>query len=537
MGLLILTGVLMTALGRAHEGHSHADAAPEPSVDAAAPRAEAATPDFELVAVREAGRLALYLNAFASNAPVADAAVEVDVGGTSYRALPRGPGIYEVTVPALDGAGQHAMTVSVTTDTLSDLLPLTLTVPATEPGGAATDGWVRGWPWLAGGAIGLVAIGLGLRRKRLGGRPAVVPVLLGAWLVAGLPIPGAAHEGHSHGAETPLPAAAGSRPQRLPGGAVFMPKASQYQLGIRTQVAASAAWPGTLELAGHVLADPAASALVQASQSGRLDGGPRGLPHVGMKVKRGETLAWLTPLASSLERGQLEAARAELASALALAEKRLARLAELEGSVPRKEIEATMLEVDGLRRRQQALSGSLSRREALTAPVAGEIAEVRVSIGQVLEARDVAFTIVDRDRLVIEALAYDPGVAALREATAASLDGKPIRVSFLGIGAQLKEHALPVQFRVTEPAGLVVGQPVKVFIERAAGTTGVKLPREALVRGAAGEAAVWLMERAEVFTLQPVSATSLDAGHVLVTGVADGSRVVVQGAALLGQVK
>jgi hypothetical protein len=392
------------------------------------------------------------------------------------------------------------------------------------------------WPWLAG-AIALAMAWLGTRAWRRRRLAAVPLFLLPACLVTIVPAPAEAHEGHSHGPETPVPQEVGSRPQRLPGGVVYLPKASQYQLGIRTQLAASATWPRVVELAGHVLADPGASALLQASQGGRIEAGSRGLPHVGMKVRRGDVLAWLTPLASSLERGGLAAASAELASSLAVAERRLVRLRELEGSVPGKEIEAAALEVEGLRQRKSVLASSLGRREALVAPVSGEIAEVRVSIGQVLEARDVAFTVVNRDRLLIEALAYDPQVGILRDAVAATLDGRPVGVAFLGAGAQLKEHALPVQFRITTPGGLVVGQPVKVFARLAAASTGMKLPRAALVRGPAGESAIWLQSRAEVFTLQPVAATPLDAGHVLATGVADGARVVVQGASLLNQVR
>lgn len=537
--LLMVGGMLLAiramAGGDPSDGHTHADEPPPAPVQASAPRAESATPDFEVVSVLENGRLTLYVNDFATNTPITKAQVEVEMGGTSSQSKENAPGIYSLALPALSTPGKHALTVSVTEGERSDLLLLTLETLPAAPVQAGRASFA--WPWLAG-AGGLIAVWLGIRilqrRRQMAGAALLVGVVM---VMATVPQPASAHEGHDHAEEPSVPLEAGSRPHRLPGGGVFMPKASQYQLGIRTLLTEPASWARSLELAGHVQADPAASALVQASQSGRIEAGPRGLPYVGMKVRRGEVLAWLVPVANSLERGSLAAARAELGAALAQSEKRLARLQELEGSVPRKEIESAELEVEGLRQRKNALAGSLERREALVAPVSGEIAEVKISIGQVLESRDVAFSIVNRERLIIEALAYDVQAGGIREASAATLEGTTVAVVFLGAGAQLKEHALPVQFRVKEAKGLVVGQPVKVFVKLASAVTGVKLPRTALVRGPTGENAVWLQGRAEVFTLQPVTIDPLDAGHVVVRGVADGVRVVVQGTSLLNQVR
>lgn len=544
---LLILSALAFAGGDASDGHTHADDPPPVPVETGAPRAETATADFELVAVQENGRLSLYLNDFASNAPIAGAQVEVEFNGTNLAAKQTAPGVYALALPALSQPGQHALTVSVTAGERADLLLLSLN-HAAQNADATTQTLVQriahAWPWLVGVAgviaLGMIALGLGIvsRRRKLAG--SALAMLVAALFLSAPPEAGA-HEGHDHAEEPAAPLAMGSRPQRLPGGGVFMPKTSQFQLGIRTQLAEIAAWPRSLELAGHVQAEPSASAQVQAAQTGRIEPGPRGLPHVGMKVKRGEVLAWLVPVASSLERGSVAAASAELLAAQKLAEKRLARLQELEGSVPAKEIEAAALELEGLRQRKAAVSGSLGHRDALVAPVSGEIAEVKVSIGQVLEARDAAFFIINRERLMIEALAYDAQVAGVRETRAATLKGAPIDVALLGVGAQLKEHALPVQFRVNPAQGtaseLVVGQPVKVYVKLKNTTQGVQLPRAALARSPSGGSAVWLKTGAETFALQAVAVEPLDGGNVVVQGLQAGARVVTQGASLLGQVR
>lgn len=552
MNVLLVMLFLMSTLfaatfvfagGDPSDGHTHAEDAPPVPAQPDAPRAETATTEFELVTALESGVLTLYLNDFASNAPIANAQVEVELNGENKTAKPGAPGIYTLALPALKQPGQHALTISVTAGERADLLALMLESGKADKAAAAASGnWPHRitslWPWLVA-VLALVTTGwLALAWRRRRQQSGVLMSLVAALAFVALPPQADAHEGHDHAAEesaAPLPM--GSRPQRLPNGAVFMPKASQYQLTIRTQMAELANWPRSLELSGHVQADPSASAQVQAAQTGRIEPGPRGLPHVGMKVKRGEVLAWLVPVASSLERGGVAVASAELATSLALAERRLKRLKELEGSVPAKEIEAAALEVEGFKQRKVALSGSLGRREALTAPVSGEIAEVKISIGQVLDARDAAFSIINRERLIIEALAYHPQLSGVQEASATTLDGVPVAVAFLGAGAQLKEHALPVQFRIKDAHGLVVGQPVKVFAKLADTVSGVKLPRAALTRGTAGESAIWLKSGAETFILKTVDVEPLDGGHVVVRGLPAGARVVTQGTSLLGQVR
>ena len=84
--------------------------------------------------------------------------------------------------------------------------------------------------------------------------------------------PAWAGEGHDHG-DGPA-AASANGPQRLPDGSVFLPKAAQRQLGLRTMVSVAAELPRTVELNGRVLMDPNAGGLVQALVAGRIEPGP-----------------------------------------------------------------------------------------------------------------------------------------------------------------------------------------------------------------------------------------------------------------------
>jgi cobalt-zinc-cadmium efflux system membrane fusion protein len=161
---LIATALLCAApLAWSHDGEDHG--APPPTVNqAVAPRASAKSEDFELLAVLDGKALVIYLDAFASNAPVPGAKVEVDGGGLKGVAAEQSPGVYSLPAPAL-GPGKHALTISIETADNADLLATTLEVAPEVAALAKSD---TGRPWLkwAGGGALLLAAGLVLLSHR-----------------------------------------------------------------------------------------------------------------------------------------------------------------------------------------------------------------------------------------------------------------------------------------------------------------------------------------------------------------------------------
>lgn len=349
--------------------------------------------------------------------------------------------------------------------------------------------------------------------------------------------PAGAPAGYAAGTATT--AAGGSAPARLPDGAVLVPKGSQRQLAIRTVIAKFEEHAQSVELNGRVTADPNAAGPVQASQPGRIEAGPRGLPVLGQAVVRGQVLVYLRPVANAIERGNQQAQLAELTSNLGLAEKKIKRLEELEGSVPRKEIEAARAEFTSLGQRKNAVDASLNQREALIAPVTGIVSVAAVLVGQVVEARDTLFEIVDPKRLLVEALAYDAALVANIAGASGTTRVGVLDLAYLGGGAQLREQALPLRFRIKPPLPpLAVGEPVKVIAQLKQRIKAVAVPIGALVRNASGEPVVWVHDEAERFAQKRVRSQPLDAGRVaVISGIAEGERVVTSGAAALARVR
>lgn len=136
----------------AHEGHDHgADEPPPPVTATLSPRTSSASGQLEVVIALSGTQLVVYLDDYASNAPVADAVVDVVAGTQEARATQRATGEYVVDTGALGiDAGEtrrHALTLVVETADEADLLPVTLDVTGTPPAdaGARTAGTLAWW--------------------------------------------------------------------------------------------------------------------------------------------------------------------------------------------------------------------------------------------------------------------------------------------------------------------------------------------------------------------------------------------------------
>ena len=353
-----------------------------------------------------------------------------------------------------------------------------------------------------------------------------------------------AGEGHDHGEGAA--AVAGDAPKRLPDGSVFLPKMSQRQLGVRTLLAQEKSLPKTIELTGRVIADPNAGGRVQPTNAGRVEAGPRGLPQLGQRVRKGEVLAVVRASSSAVERANQVAQGAELRGNLEQARQRVARLSQLEGTVPAKEIEAAKSEARSLEQRLAAVGAGVSAVETLTAPISGVITATHVTLGQVVDARELLFEIIDPTRLKIEASAFDAALLSSMATTAGAASASPaagvsIALAFSGAGRTLREGAIPLQFRAmagAQSVPLAVNQPVKVLVQTKELVKGFAFPAGAIVKNQSNLDTVWVHTGAEQFEARAVSQIALDGATVSITsGLKAGDRVVTQGAPLVNQVR
>lgn len=163
---LLIAAIAFALPAWGHGGEDHGDAPAPAMAVAAAPRAVAASDEFELVALLEGGKLTLYLDRFATNEPVADAQVEVESGAFKAGATQVAPGVYALPGAAFAGPGKHPLTISVEAGDTADLLATTLDLA--RPAAGVEHAHTRGeWAvWGASGALLLAAAALLAMRRR-----------------------------------------------------------------------------------------------------------------------------------------------------------------------------------------------------------------------------------------------------------------------------------------------------------------------------------------------------------------------------------
>lgn len=150
----------------AHGGEDHGDgAAPAMAADVA-PRAVAQSEDFELVAVLAQGRLTLYLDRYADNAPVADAEIEVESGALKSVAAQIAPGVYALPGEAFARAGKYPLTVSVQAGESADLLSATLEINGAAAGVEHAHSRSEWAIWAAAATLLLAGAALLVLRRR-----------------------------------------------------------------------------------------------------------------------------------------------------------------------------------------------------------------------------------------------------------------------------------------------------------------------------------------------------------------------------------
>ena len=542
----LLSALVSASPSLAHEGHDHD--APPPAMAHAAPRAEAQSAAFELVAIAKGGELEIWLDRFDTNAPVEGASISIETPAGPVDAVANGPGLYRASAAwATKPEGADLIFTVIAgsdMDVLSTRLVASESQAAAKPmsqsgakamAGAAPSGdLAKGSPWIAVLALlGGAAVPILLRDRRKLWAPALglaLVMVFGATLLF-------AHEGHDEAA-APAPIA-GDRPGVTADGLVFLPKASQRILAARTQMSLSGSHSRAIELPGRIIADPNASGIVTAATAGRLAPPRGGFPHLGQSVKKGDVLAYVDVPFLAIDRSTLHQTEGDLDQQISIVERRLARQETLikTQTVAQATLDDTRLELEGLRLRRASVDKARREPEPLLAPVDGVIASANAAAGQIADSNSVIFQIVDPSRLWVEAMAFEP--KAFVAGSARTADGKSFALDYVGSGLADRNQAVPVTFALHSTGGdLRLGQFVTVSAETSETKIGIAVPRASVIRRSNGQNVVFEHVRAEFFVAREVRVEPLDGDSMLVVaGLDPGKRVVTQAASLIDQVR
>lgn len=549
--LLAFAGLAGRAV--AHEGESHDDK-PAGFAASLSPRMVASSDQLELVAVAGRGELTVYIDDVSNNKPVAGAKVELEADGGAAVAQETEQGVYRIKAEWLSKAGAHDLVFTITSDTVNDLLIGTFDVPGKETNGtaAATGGpvaqffgnnvqWLGNGAWLLLGIAATLLLTAGRRSVSIIGAALAITSLSAITVFAFFP--GLGEAGSPGRSAAAGPSSLGinvEQPKRLPSGNLFVPKVTQRLISLRTARARLIETTATVRLVGRIIPDPNASGLVQPSVSGIIEPTKSGIPYLGQVVKRGQVLAHVRPIIGIAERVEIEDQLGDLHQQIELVSLRLRRLSTLRGTVAQRKIDEARTELKELIKRHSSIAPTLARREALRASADGTIARVNAAAGQIVEAKDIVFEIVDPSRLWVSAIAFDSaGLDDISSASAVTNDGEILKLSFVGRGPTLIEQAIPLQFRIDGMShSQSIGKPVTVLIQNREVRRGLVLPKLAVVRAANGQSVAWEHKEAELFVRHPVIFEQRDGRTVLVlSGLDPDLRIVGRGAELLNQIR
>src|SRR5262249_39991653 len=158
---------------------------------------------------------------------------------------------------------------------------------------------------------------------------------------------------------------------------------------------------------------------------------------------RGDILATIEIAMPIADRTTISERMGELEQLIAVAEARIKRLRPLaeRGAAPQSQIIDAETELEGLYRRRAVVRATRVAPEVVRAPIDGVVAVSRVVAGQVVQAQDLLFQIIDQQALWVEAYDYannDP--ETLTHASAVSSANTALTLAFRGWSRTLQQQ-------------------------------------------------------------------------------------------------
>jgi RND family efflux transporter MFP subunit len=335
-------------------------------------------------------------------------------------------------------------------------------------------------------------------------------------------------------------------------------KESQWKTQYATTPATPRVLQGGIPANGELLPVAGQAAELSAPVAGRVVTGDQ-VPFIGQLVKRGEVLVSIAPtgVASTTDRSSLDLEKSRAESELGLAERDLKRAEELFAAkaIPEKQLEAARAALDVAKARSAAAGRQLGTYQAaqgggaaagssfdLRSPIDGVVSYVKVTRGAVVEAGERLVSVVNADKLWLEAKVYESDVARAATSPGAvftvsgfdrefTVDEKNGRKVAVGAVVDAATRTVPVIFELPNPNGeLKPGMFAKVTLLTGATVQGVAVPEQAIV-DENGQPLVYVMEGGESFFKRRVKLGVRSGGYVQVLdGVKEGERVVSRGA-------
>jgi cobalt-zinc-cadmium efflux system membrane fusion protein len=355
-------------------------------------------------------------------------------------------------------------------------------------------------------------------------------------------------------------AVAAEAPEPVGEKAVPFLKEQQWKTDYATALVELRVLQGGVRATGELKAVPGQAAELSAPVAGRIPIGVR-VPFLGQPVKKGEVLVQVVPTSvasgSDLASVELEASRAR--AELGLSERELTRMQDMFAAkaIPEKQVDGARVarEVAAARLvaadRQLALyrgtqtgtagGGNASSFE-LRSPVDGVVFFADVMPGAVVDVGRKLVSVVNADRLWLEAKVFESDAPRVESSPGASftvsgfereftIDGQNGRRVAVGAVVDRATRTVPVIFELANSEhSLKPGMFARVTLFTGATVRGLAVPESAVVDDH-GKPTVFVMEGGESFFKRAIRPGVRSGGFVQVLdGLKEGDRIVTRGA-------
>jgi RND family efflux transporter MFP subunit len=336
-------------------------------------------------------------------------------------------------------------------------------------------------------------------------------------------------------------------------------KEQQWKTRYATAPAEVRVLQGGLAANGELKPVAGQAAELSAPVAGRIPvGGP--VPYLGKPVKKGEVLVRLasTTAVSTTDSASVELEVSRARAELGLAERGVKRAEEMLAAraIPEKQLDEARVarevaaarvataerQRDMYQSTQSGTGGQGGALFELRSPLDGVVYFAEVMPGAVVEVGTRLVSVVNTERLWLEAKVYEPDVARVERSPGASftvagferefsVDEKSGRRVAVGAVVDRATRTVPVIFELPNPGGVLKpGMFAKVWLHTGETVRGVAIPESALVDDN-GRPVVFVMAGGESFHKRPVRTGIRSGGQVQVLeGVKEGERVVSLGA-------
>ncbi|MCI0747588.1 MAG: efflux RND transporter periplasmic adaptor subunit [Verrucomicrobia subdivision 3 bacterium] len=347
-----------------------------------------------------------------------------------------------------------------------------------------------------------------------------------------------------------------------PEGISFL-KEQQWKILTRTEAVTRHKLVERVPVPAEVRAKPGFSATVAAPLAGHLAGSGDSSLTPGTRVKAGETLALLKPRFSDAaarfveieaEFGRAEAVLKQAGREFERTKKLAAQQARTERELQEAEVALATAKAQygaaaSLRSTYAANSSDIAPGELgiaalqLRAPITGVLTKVNAGIGEPVAADQVVFTLLNPERVWLEARVPEADATRLSKAQNALLElpsaegrffsvgAEDGRLVFAGLEVDAATRTIPLIFELSNAnTRMRIGQAVRLHVETARAEKTIAIPESAIVEEG-GQPVAFVQVSGETFEKRELTLGIRDGTWVQVLrGVAEGERVVTRGA-------